>query len=240
MLDLNQVALGGEAGLVARLGRITDPRRRRGVRHPQAAILAVAIAAVLAGARSFLAIGEWAASQSQESLQRLGCRWHAGQRRFIPPSEPTIRRNMQTVAPDQLDRELGAWLTEQCAHLAVAMDGKQLRGAVRPDGGRVHLVAALAHQAGVVLAQREVAPGSNEITAAQPLLETLELQGKVVTADALHAQVALARHLVEEKGADFVFTVKGNQPTLLDDIKALPEEDFSPSLPYLGPRTRSH
>jgi len=239
MVDLNQVTIEGREGLLVRFSQLPDPRQRRWVRHTQTSILAVATCAGLAGARSFLAIGEWAASLPQEVLRRLGCRWHQGHRRFLPPSEPTIRRTLQAIDPDWLDRVVGDWLAGQCPQEAVAIDGKTLRGARRRDGGRVHLLAALVHQEGVVLAQQEVKAGSNELTATQPLLAPLDLRGKVVTADAMHAQVNLARHLVEEKGADYVFTVKGNQATLLEDIKALEEDDFSPSLPAVGPRTRS-
>ena len=65
------------------------------------------------------------------------------------------------------------------------MDGKTLRGAVDADGRQVHLLAALAHGLGVVLAQRRVDAKSNEITGFRPLLEGVDLQGRVVTADAL-------------------------------------------------------
>jgi predicted transposase YbfD/YdcC len=73
---------------------------------------------------------------------------------------------------------------------------------------------------GTVLAQREVDSKSNEITAVQPLLADLDLVGKVVTADALHTQRALADWLVTTKKADYLFIVKGNQPTLYDVVAA--------------------
>ncbi len=112
---------------------------------------------------------------------------------------------------------------------AVAVDGKTLRGAVGPDGRQVHLLAALGHGSGTVLAQRQVDAKSNEITGFRPLLEEVDLEGKVVTADALHAQVAHARWLVQERHADYVFTVKGNQPGLEAAISRLPQAAFSPS-----------
>jgi hypothetical protein len=239
MIDLNQVTIAGEEGLLARFSRIPDPRRRRGVRHTPASSLAVAACACLAGARSCLAIGEWAAGLPQEVLRQLGCRWHRGQRRFLPPSEPTIRRSLQAIDADGLDRVLGDWLAAQCAQAAVAVDGQTRRGARRRDGRRVHWLAALVHKEGVVPAQQEVKAGSNELTATQPLLAPLELRGKVVTAEARPAQVEFARHLVEAKGADYLCTVKGNQPTLPADIQAPAEDAFSPSLPAVGPRPRS-
>ena len=97
------------------------------------------------------------------------------------------------------------------------------------DGRAVQLFAAMVNREGVVLAQREVDHKTNEITAFRPLLEPLDLEGVVVTADAMHAQVDHANFLVDEKGADYVFTVKANQPGLLDTLAALDDGSFSPS-----------
>jgi len=92
----------------------------------------------------------------------------------------------------------------------------------------MHLMSAIMHKKGVVVAQKEVDKKTNEITVFQPLLEPLELKGKVITADAMHTQVAHAIFLKEEKEADYFFTVKGNQGTLFESIKDLDIEDFSP------------
>src|SRR6266542_2497950 len=117
--------------------------------------------------------------------------------------------------PKQLLARVGGWLAcQQDAPGAVAVDGKTLRGAVDADGRQVHLLAALAHGSGVVLAQRRVDAKSNEITGFRPLLEGVDLQGRVVTADALHTQTEHARYLVGDRQADYLFCVKGNQPTL--------------------------
>ena len=80
MFDLNRVIEAPGGGLVALLEGLPDPRQRRGIRHRQAVVLTVAICACLGGARSFVAIGEWAAALPQEALQRLGCRWHPERR----------------------------------------------------------------------------------------------------------------------------------------------------------------
>ena len=118
-----------------------------------------------------------------------------------------------------LDQAVGGWLEEQVRQgrieqdqLAVAVDGKSVRGARQEDGRAVHLFAAMVHREGVAVAQREVDHKTNEITAFRPLLEPLDLKGVVVTADAMHAQVDHANFLVDEEGADYVFTVKANQP----------------------------
>lgn len=202
------------------LMKLPDRRHLRGRRHDQTSILAVAICAVLCGARSYVAIAEWAARCSQNLLKRLGCRRSALSGRYIPPSEPTIRRLLQSIDAEQVDRALAGWLRSlgDGGGDAVAFDGKTLRGAKRGDGGQVHLLCAVLHGSAVTLGQCEVDAKSNEIPAAPLLLAPLELTGKTVTADAMHTQRELARLLVEEKGADYCLTVKDNQPTLKQDI----------------------
>jgi hypothetical protein len=227
-LDLNNARLDGAGGLLEVLAQVNDPRKRRGIRHDQVCILAVATCACLSGAKSFVAIAQWARNLSQPLLERLGCRWNFCQRKYLPPSDPTLRRTLQSVAADDMDRRIGMWLANQGKGDALAVDGKTLRGSRGADGKAVHLMSALLHQEGVVVSQKAVNCKSNEITAMKPLLEPLELAGKVITADAMHAQVEHARYIVEEKQADYLFTVKANQPGLLDDIQNLEDADFFP------------
>lgn len=235
VLDLNVLELDGPKGLLATLARLPDARKRRGIRHRQASVLAIAAAAVLAGARSYTAIGEYAAELGQDVLARLGARRHPVTGRYVAPDESTLRRAIQRVDPDALDTTIGGWLADQARAgqvngeaLAIAVDGKSLRGAVTDDGRPVHLFAAMIHNQGVVVAQREVDHKTNEITEFQPLLEDLDLAGAVVTADALHTQRDHAAFLVEEKKADYVFTVKGNQPGTLAAVEGLFEQGCFP------------
>jgi len=226
--DLNYV-LDSQGKLLELLTSLPDPRKRRGIRHRQANILVVAICATLSGMRSFVAIGEWAAQLPQEALEQLGCRWHPTQQRFLAPSEPTLRRTLKAVDADLVDRELGLFLERRTKGTAVAVDGKTLRGAVDEKGKQVHLLGVLVHKSGVVVGQRQVDGKHNEITEFKPLLEPLDLAGKVVTADAMHTQREHARHLVEDKHADYLFTVKGNQGSLQEALEALDDSLFSPS-----------
>ncbi len=85
----------------------------------------------------------------------------------------------------------------------------------------MHLLSAIVHGIGTVIAQVAVDETTNEIPCIQPLLANLDIKDTVVTADALHTQRETARYLVEDKGADYVFTVKDNQPTLRQDIEML-------------------
>jgi predicted transposase YbfD/YdcC len=223
--------------LLNRLRRLPDPRHLRGRRHPQSYVLAVAACAVLAGAKSLTAIAEWAADASDQVLLHCGAVLRDPDWPYRAPSEATVRRVLQRVDGDALDAMVGGWLTaradavraaEQDAHApsrpvraAIAVDGKSLRGAIRADGRRVHLLSALRGD-GIVLAQREVDAKSNEITAFRPLLEPLDLTGAVVTFDALLTQTDHAKFLVEEKNAHYIAVLKGNHPTLHALVKELP------------------
>jgi hypothetical protein len=189
--------------------------------------------ASLSGMQGYEAVAEWTAELPRDTCRRLGfyC--------WKPPSEPTIRRVLQSVDADAVDRVVGGWLAAQTESEAVALDGKTLRGSHDGEQAAVHLLAAITHDTGVVVAQRDVEEKSNEIPGAAPLLADVDLAGKTVTADAMHTQVDLAEHLVEERHADYVFTVKGNQPTLLAQLEGVAWESLPPSGHDIGPRARA-
>ena len=96
-------------GLLALLAKVADPRHRRGVRHRLAVILGLAMCAVLAGARSFTAIAEWAADADEQTLVRLGVRGTL-------PSESTFRRTLQRLDAHAFDGLAGQWAQEQTRH----------------------------------------------------------------------------------------------------------------------------
>lgn len=212
-----------------RLRALPDCRHARGQRHRQPTVLTIAIAAVLAGSRGYTAIAEWAARLTQAQLKRLRARYNPRSARFEPPSEPTIRRILQSADVARIDASLSDWLLGLTAPgEAVAVDGKSLRRAVREDGSRVHLLSAFLQDQGVTVAQREIPAKTNEIPEIKPLLAPLALNGRVVTADALHTQRETARFLVEDKHAHYLLTVKQNQPTLYADLQAVPAAHFPP------------
>ena len=217
--------------LLAYLATVTDPRARAGRRHPLVAILMLAAAAVLAGARSIAAIAEWAADAPQPVRAALGTRHDPLTGRWVwaVPTETTIRRTLARVDPEALAAAIGAWLADRDRpgqpgqhRRAVAVDGKTLRGAKRGDGRQVHLLAAMDHATRTVLAQRQVDGAPGEVPAFQPLLADLDLAGVVVTADALQTHADAAEFLVTGKQAHYLLTVKANQPTLLDRCARLP------------------
>jgi len=229
----DRVLLAGQCpSLAEHLADVPDPRDPRGVRHTLTSLLLAAVAAVLAGARSFTAIGEWAADAPPQVLATLGIRYDPLAQRFRPPDEATIRRVLEAVDAAALAAAVGSWLAARRPpsragpreRRAVAVDGKAVRGTrhASGDGQARHLLAAADPQAGAVLAQAEVDGKTNEITAFAPLLAPLDLAGAVVTADALHAQREHAQFLVTRKKAHYILTVKNNQPSLHAQLKSLP------------------
>jgi hypothetical protein len=210
--------------------QIPEHRKPRGVRHRRRSILAVSICAIMCNAWSFAAIAEWGGRCSQNMLKRLSCRYNTKTKQYIPPSEPTIRRFLQNVDAESVDKALSSWFQSICdKDSPIAVDGKTLCGARQSNGKQVHLLSAFLHEQGMVLAQTQVDRKTNEIPMVPILFDDVDLQGRVVTFDALHTQKETARYLVEDKKADYVFTVKGNQKTLKQDIVDLNLNSFPPS-----------
>lgn len=207
-----------DTGVLDLLATVPDPRHRRGVRHRFPVILALALSATCAGARSFTAIAEWVHDAPAEVLGRLEVS-------AVAPSESTIRRTLARVDAAVLDRVLGAWMWLQTKVIdgrrIIAVDGKTLRGAKDTGGHLTHLLAALDHDVGVVLGQVEVGAKTNEIPLLTDLLDPLEIADAVVTADALHCQRGTAQYILD-RGGHYAFTVKADQPILLARLKALP------------------
>ncbi|MGB9306685.1 MAG: ISAs1 family transposase [Mycobacterium sp.] len=205
-------------GLLELIAKVPDPRKPRGKRHGLAGVLAIALAATLAGARSFVAIAEWAADAAPGVLALLGVTGTV-------PCESTIRRCLQRLAPDELDKLIGAWMwlrtTTIDGRRVIAFDGKTLRGARDGAGNLVHLLAGLCQTTGTVLTQIAVGAKTNEIPMLRTLLGSIDITGAVITADALHCQRDTAEAIVGA-GGHYIFTVKANQPKLRKQLKELP------------------
>ena len=210
--------------LHAFLQDMPDFRKARGVRYGLACYATIMVAARLAGYRGVAAFGEFAARMDQEQLAAAGAFFSPSRGRHTAPAASTFHYILSSLPPDALDRALGAW-TRQLGDGAapVALDGKDVRGASkRTADGRRMMVAAVEHGTGLVLGQVQVGDKTNEIPAVRDLTRALDLGGRTVTLDALHAQQETARALVEDCGADYVVTaVKDNQETMLDDLRAI-------------------
>ena len=201
-------AAGEQRGLPEVLARVADPRHRRGVRHRLAGILGLALCAVVAGARSFTAIAEWAADADRQTLHVLGVTGRV-------PSESTFRRTLQRLDAGAFDDLAGAWAQQATVpgpgqRRVIAVDGKTLRGSASGGEPGDHLLAALDHVHGAVLGQVEVGAKTNEIPMFPLLLGRIDITGAVITADAMHAQRGHATY-VAGRGAHYVLTVKRNQ-----------------------------
>ncbi len=205
------------------LQRLPDQRKRRGVRYPLALLLLIAILAKLTGHSRVRAVADWAKLGAQElsvlfDLPRANMPHHTTWSRvFGYAVDPTaLEQVVAKVLHDARAAEVPAR-----GSLAVALDGKTLRGTI--PGGQtrgVHLLAAYLPQEGVVVAQVEVDRHENEIVAAPTMLRQLDLEGVVVTGDAMFTQRALSTQIVEA-GGDYLWPVKDNQPELHQDIELL-------------------
>ena len=139
----------------------------------------------------------------------------------MPPAGP---EELPEVARHEREQRRAAAAARQPAVPGLlphaAADGKTARGAVRPDGSQVHLLSAFHVTESRTMAQREVDAKTNEIPGLVPMLEGLDLDGMVITADALHGQRETARKIREDLGAHYLLFIKANQPSLLDAITA--------------------
>lgn len=209
-MNVNALPLAGDGGLLAALSGLTDPRMKRGIRRQIASILTMTAAAALAGCRSFRSVADFVADLPQDALVRLEARRHPVTGRYIPPSEATIRRTVQSVDADEADNLAGRWLMAQVRAgraaagqvpkwMGPAVDGKTLRGAwaqINTGDGKVRLFSALVHAEGVVAGQRLIPAGTGETGQVIPLLDAIgdggqqSLSGIVVTADAAHVHQA--------------------------------------------------
>lgn len=211
--------------LLQALEALTDPRRRKGRVHRKvASLVAIATAAMIAGNNSLIDIGQFAQNLNQNQLRSLRAGRCRKTRKFLAPSETTIRRLLQRLEPEPLDRIVTQWLRSHLQDLgvaALAVDGKCVRTASKINGQSIQLFSALDTQTRIVCRQLRIPAKTNEITTLQELLGELDLRGALVSADAINTQKSTATHLVEDKQADYLLVVKGNQPKLFDRLAKL-------------------
>lgn len=222
------------SSLLEMLETVPDQRKSRGKRYELQFILAVSLVATLAGASNFRQIRDLAADMPPLLLEKLGGKWCYFRRRFGYPSERTIRRVLQGIDAAALDRIVGAWLLRRARRgadgvLALAIDGKVIKGAWTDDNGQFTLFSAMLQREAVTVGQVQVPADTNEITQVEALLTQVPAprgEPVVVTMDAAHTQHDTAKYLKGTRGFDYVMTVKGNQPKLLDAV-------FTACLPLL-------
>ncbi len=199
-------------------GAVADPRHRRGQRYDLPFLLTCLVAALLCDCDSLAAVGQWC-QEHRALLAR-----HYPHARFLTPTGALFRWLLPRLPVAELEWALAGWVRATRSHRereALAIDGKTVRGAAvrQPDGSShaPHLLSVSGHESQETLIQVRVDGKTNEIPVAQALLPYLLLQGRMVTADALHTQTAFAQGVLDQ-GGDYMLCVKGNQPTLYDDI----------------------
>jgi len=216
--------------LVQHLKELSDYRARVGI-YPLWTLVSIAVLAHLCGApRGQKDLAKFGKGLSQAQRRALGIRQQANGK-YPAPCQPTFCRLMKHIKDDQLEK-IFLQVQHQIrgpapAHELIVLDGKQPK-----HGGGHSILTAVTVPSQHYLGSAIVDTKTNEIPVARALFHKLELDGRKVSLDALHTQDQTARELVLEHGADYLFTVKDNQPTLRANIQRLvpaPPAKFSPS-----------
>lgn len=224
----SSVPLADLRSLFEHFRAVPDTRRRRS--HQQAGLLALVAAAALCGvARGQRDLAAFARDCTQAQLRALRCRRDPFTRLYLPPSESSFFRMLQRVDPTQIETALLDWQRHVLGPLEpgelIALDGKVLC-----SSGGLEMVSAYASRSGRWLGSEPVEAGSNEIPAAHRLIHRVPMDGHPVAADALHTNQQLARQIVQERGGDYVLTVKANHERLHQTAAAqLAPRSFPPS-----------
>lgn len=202
--------------LMEKLGEIPDPRQGNAQRHELLDILAIALVASICGAESCVDFAEFAEDRKALLGEFLSLKNGL-------PSHDTFSRVFRLLDPAAFGRTFEAFLDDLGAagDGVLAIDGKTLRRSFDRAAGRspLHVVTAFGSGARVAIAQRAVAGGENETLAARALLETLALDGLLVSGDAMHAHAATAE-VILERGGDWLFALKANRPAMLREVEA--------------------
>jgi predicted transposase YbfD/YdcC len=181
-------------------------------------VLGIALCAVLSGAESFVDMEDYGVAKESWLCDRLGLELPHG-----IPSHDTFQRVFARLNAPAFEACFVRWtqqLHQRSGGDLLAIDGKTMRGSFDTASGQgaLHLVSVWASQARLVLAQRKVEAKSNEMTAVPLLLEMLDLQGSVVTTDALNTQKNIAM-AIREGGGDYVLALKENHRHLFEDVR---------------------
>ena len=206
------------ASLLKHFENLEDPRTEYLIEHRLLDIVGITICAVICGADSWVEIEEYGNSKFE---------WLKGFLQLANgiPSHDTISRLFAQLNPEQLQSCFLSWI-KTIANLTsgevIAIDGKTVRHSYDrgKNQGAIHMVSAWASQNRLVLGQVKVDEKSNEITAIPQLLKVLEIEGCIVTIDAMGTQKEIAQ-AIQEQGGDYVLSLKGNQGNIHQDVKQL-------------------
>ncbi len=227
--------------------RVKDKRKARGLQYPLPGVLTVCVLGKLSGQNTPRGIADWAKERAQWLCEVLGWKQRVVKKtgKLKMPCAGSYSRilsqAMQAEDFEQVMHEFFAAQPTPATEVEVNLDGKKVRGTITADNPNgVYLLAVYQPGAGVVLLQVLIPPGAGEVTTAPRLLKMLDLHGKIVTGDAEFAQRELSIQIVEA-GGDYVWKVKGNQPTLEADIARVfaPPEPAKPGFSHPKPDFRT-
>lgn len=233
--DVTEREVSSVADVVA---DVIDPRKPRGLRHRGFGLLMGVLVAVLAGARTTVEIAEHVHDLTSAQRARIGLTWPT------PPSLSTLRRFLVVLDEQVLQTALTAWAGAHAARVAAttaglrhfAVDGKSLRGAARTGCVKPHLLGVLDVRAALFLTQRQINRKTNEIGMFTQVMDALtDLDGVLVTGDAMHCQDAHATYL-HARGAGLLVGLKANQPSLFAQAAALPWDQIPTADTEVTPR----
>jgi predicted transposase YbfD/YdcC len=207
--------------VVGYFDELEDPRSTINQKHPFVSVIVIALMAVLAGASGPTTIAQWAKYKEAFLLRVLD----------LPngvPRKDVFRRVLCLLSPTAFQTCFTAWLTalrDQAAAATeieqpiLAVDGKTARRSHdrRKGLGALHSVSVWASEFGLSLGQVACDDKSNEITAIPELLGLVNIEGAIITIDAMGTQKAIAAQIIEQK-ADYVLALKGNQEKLHDAV----------------------
>ena len=187
--------------LLEHIDQIEDPRIPGMIKYPLNEVILTVLIGTMCRGDDIDEI-EFICSEDIAWLRKI-CPFENG----IAPAQ-TLRRVLQMVSPSALERAFAGWVQSLGNKLSgvVAIDGKSLRGSGADRGSMVHLVSAYAHTAGLILGGVAVDQKTNEIKAIPDLLKMLELQGAIVTIDAMGCQKEIAASILG-KGADYLLAL---------------------------------
>jgi predicted transposase YbfD/YdcC len=202
--------------LPAAFATVPDPRKRRGQRYDLPFLLLCLVGALLCDCNSLEAVGRW----TRDHRTVLARVW--GPRQHLSPTGALYRRLLPRLSVAHVERALAGWVQQTRQRRdrePLAGDGKAVRGTRTETQAAPHLLSLSTHETHETLVQVRVDDKTNEIPVLQELLPHVPLRGRVVTADALHTQIALAQLLLDHHAA-YLLTVKDNQPRLRAELAA--------------------
>lgn len=203
----------------ARMSTIEDPRHQSYVKYPLSDILIIIMCAVLSGLDTLGDLVIYAKNKEEFLAKELGIK--------KIPSKATFARILSIID----GKEIGEAIIDVLHHRfgtageVIAVDGKAICSTAKPGNphSALQILSAYITDNGIILAQESIYEKTNEIPVFQEMLTYLDIEGKTVTADAMHCQRETCRRIIQRKG-EYLFGLKDNQHTLLEDVRLFFED----------------